>query len=216
MKPRSLVLLGDSILDNLPYTRPEPDTASHLSGLLGPAWTVRLLAQDGATMSGLQRQLAQLDGAVDCAVLSIGGNDAIAHMGLLQRPSRHTGEALEELLAVADAFGREYETAAAAVALWAERTILCTIYEVRLDPPVFARRARVPLAVLNDRIIGTGARLGLDVLELRSVCTEAADFVRQIEPSGKGAAGIAGAIAGVVQGGTSLTAARVYVAAVSP
>jgi hypothetical protein len=68
------------------------------------------------------------------------------------------------------------------------------------------------LALLNDRILRTGARLGLDVLELRSVCTEPGDFVQQIEPSAQGAAKIARAIAALVQGGTSLRSGRVFAA----
>ena len=37
MAPRHLLLLGDSILDNAPYTTPKPDTAAHLRRLIGAA-----------------------------------------------------------------------------------------------------------------------------------------------------------------------------------
>ena len=43
----------------------------------------------------------------------------------------------------------------------------------------------------------TSARLGLEVLELRSVCTEDDDYVLEIEPSARGADKIARAIAAV-------------------
>ena len=49
---------------------------------------------------------------------------------------------------------------------------MCTIYEVQLEPPVFAKRVRVPLAVINDRILRVAAKLGLDTLELRSVAAK--------------------------------------------
>ena len=94
----------------------------------------------------------------------------------------------------------------------ADRVILCTIYEVQLEPPVFAKRVRVPLALLNDRILRTAARLGLDTLELRSICTEPADFVQQIEPSPQGAAKIAKAIAAVVRGNGGLSSGKVFAA----
>lgn len=212
MTNASVVLLGDSILDNAPYTRPEPDTAAHLQRALGAGWSVRLLARDGATMSDLRWQLAELTSRPDHAVLSIGGNDATAHLGLLERRAAGGGEVLDELLLIADEFGRRYEAAAAAVAERAARTILCTIYEAPLEPPILARRARVPLAVLNDRIVRAGARLGLDVLELRTVCTEPADYVRQIEPSPRGAARIAQAIAAVLLGRPEPRSARVFAA----
>lgn len=194
-----LVLLGDSILDNAPYTRPEADTTEHLERLLGSPWQVERLARDGAVMAGMRHQIERLAPRPDAAVLSIGGNDVVAHIDLLDRPASRSSEALEELLEIAEAFEKRYEAIAAAVAERSERTLLCTIYEVQLEPSSYAELARVPLAVLNDRIVRVGARLGLDVLDLRSVCTEPEDFVLQIEPSPAGAAKIAHAIAGAVQ-----------------
>jgi lysophospholipase L1-like esterase len=210
MTARTLVLLGDSILDNGPYTRPEPDTTAHLGRLLSPAWSIRRLAQDGATMRTLPPQLEQLRVRPDCAVLSIGGNDAAQHVQLLEQRGMKGDELLDRLLEVADDFGRRYEAAARAVVERADRTLLCTIYEVQLLPPRLARLARAPLAMLNDRILRTAARLGADALELRSVCTEPADFVMQIEPSGQGAAKIARAIAAVLRGEPWLGMGRVF------
>jgi hypothetical protein len=210
MSERTLVLLGDSILDNAPYTMPEPDTTAHLQRLLGPRWSVHRLAQDGAKMSDVRFQLRALTTPPAAAVLSIGGNDAGEHIGLLERRASAAAEILHELLIIADDFGRRYEAVARAVAERVPRTLLCTIYEVQLEPPPYARLARVPLAVLNDRIVRTGARLGLDILELRSVCTEPGDFVLQIEPSAQGAARIASAIAAVLDGAESLRSARVF------
>jgi lysophospholipase L1-like esterase len=212
MSRHSLVLLGDSILDNGPYTRPEPDTTAHLARLLGRGWSVERLAQDGAILSDVPRQLKELRARPSRAVLSIGGNDAAAHIGLLEREATSAAQLFAELLAIADTFGRQYEACARMVAQRAERTLLCTIYEAQLEPVALARLARVPLAVLNDQILRVGARLGLDVLELRSVCTEPADFVQQIEPSPQGAAKIARAIAGTVQGGQGMASGRVFAA----
>jgi lysophospholipase L1-like esterase len=212
MSRQSLVLLGDSILDNGPYTRPEPDTTAHLARLLAPDWSVECLARDGATMSDLRMQLEELQARPSWAVLSIGGNDASEHIGLLERRTTSAAELFTELVAIGDTFGRRYEASAKAVSERAERTLLCTIYEVQLEPPALARLARAPLAILNDQILRVGARLGLDVLELRSLCTEPADFVLQIEPSPRGAAKIARAIADTLQGGQRLRSGRVFAA----
>ena len=209
---QTLVLLGDSILDNWPYTRPDPDTAAHLTRLLGAEWSVHRLAQDGATMADIPPQLRRLPARPARAVVSVGGNDATAHIGALAREATSAAELLGELLEIADEFARRYASVARAVAERAERTLLCTIYEVPLEPPIVARLARAPLGLLNDRILRIGAHLGLDVLELRSVCTEPADFVRQIEPSPRGAARIAQAIAAVLGQGVALRSARVFTA----
>jgi hypothetical protein len=45
MATQTLVLLGDSILDNNPYTRPRPDTTAHLQRLL-PDWSVQRCAME--------------------------------------------------------------------------------------------------------------------------------------------------------------------------
>jgi len=200
MPPQTLVLIGDSILDNAPYTNPLPDTAQHLRELMAPAWSVERLAEDGAIMSSVKGQLVRLGEMPAAAVLSIGGNDATAHIDLLDRATSNSGDVLDELMTITDDFGRRYGKVAKAVADRAGRTILCTIYEARLEPSRYARLARAPLALLNDQIIRTGAALGLDILELRSVCTEADDFVLQIEPSPQGARKIAEAIAAVLNG----------------
>ena len=212
MANQILALFGDSILDNAPYTRPEPDTTAHLERLLGEAWAVRRFATDGATMSDVAGQLRGLRDQAAIAVLSVGGNDAIEHVGILEQPTANSGMILEQLDAIAAVFQQQYETVARAVAERANRVILCTIYEVQLEPPVFAKRVRVPLAVLNDRIVRIAAKLGLDMLELRSICTEPSDFVQQIEPSPLGAAKIAKAIVGAMRGDGGLSSGRVFAA----
>jgi len=58
----------------------------------------------------------------------------------------------------------------------------------------------VLLTVLNDHILRTAYRLGLDVLDLRAICTIPGDFTLQIQPSAVGAAKIAKAIAAVAAG----------------
>lgn len=209
MTAGTLVLLGDSILDNAPYTAPEPDSTEHLQGLL-PQWSVQRLARDGARMADVRGQLEKLETRASIAILSIGGNDAIEHVGLLDRSRTSSADIFERLFQIADEFEKRYETLARSVASKSDRTVLCTIYEVQLEPPIYAKLAKVPLAVLNDRIIRTASRLGLDVLELRTVCPDPEDFVMQIEPSARGAEKIARAIAHLVNGGSELTSGRVF------
>ena len=85
MNRKKLVLLGDSILDNAPYTNPEPDTTAHLQRILGEEWSVTRLALDGAVMADVGDQLGKIDGRPDVAVLSVGGNDVLQHVMLLKQ-----------------------------------------------------------------------------------------------------------------------------------
>ena len=109
---------------------------------------------------------------------------------------------LDELATIADRFEANYGQLASGIANRTPRLVLCTIYEPPLFDTVTARLARVPLGVLNDRITQIANRLRLEVLELRTVCTEPADFVQQIEPSARGAQKIAAAIAGLMHRAT--------------
>ncbi len=198
-QPSLLALLGDSILDNGRYAAPEPDTAGHLRRLLGAGWVVELVAQDGATMDLLPPQLEELSRRPQVTVLSVGGNDAMEHFDILSPRATTSIEMLTLLENIAEDFEEEYARVLALVRPTTDRLIVCTIYEAPLFDAEMARLARVPLALLNDRIIRTARRHGVEVLELRSVCTEAGDFVLEIEPSAEGARKIASAIAGVVR-----------------
>jgi hypothetical protein len=197
---RHLALLGDSILDNSPYTAPEPDTADCLQRALGPSWMVELLARDGSTMADLRFQLTHLPREVDTAILSIGGNDAIAHIGILEQRVDHAARVLTQLADITEDFARRYQRVVSDLRPRVARLVVCTIYEPPLTDSTTTRLVRVPLTLLNDQIIRQAMKAGVDVLDLRSVCTEPTDFVREIEPSAAGARKIADAIGALVRG----------------
>jgi hypothetical protein len=194
-----LALVGDGILANGAHTKGAPDSAAALRQLL-PAWTVSLVAGEGSTMSDVESQLVKLPANVDLAVLSVGGNDAMRHVDLLQLPAASSGETLDALIAMADGFAGIYERVVKSVRERVPRLVLCTMYEPPLVGKNTANRARVLLTMLNDGVFRAAYRRGLDVLELRAICTDAADFTQQISPSATGAAKIARAIAAIAAG----------------
>lgn len=163
-------------------------------------------------MADIAAQLDVLEEQPAVIVLSVGGNDAVDHIGVLDQQGTSSAEVLAQLLQISNDFSSQYEKVARAVASRAERTILCTIYDVQLEPAPYAELVRIPLAVINDRIIQVAARLGLDVIDLRTVCTDPGDFVMQIEPSSQGAEKIANMIARVVAGARDLAPGRVFAA----
>jgi lysophospholipase L1-like esterase len=196
-----VALLGDSILDNSAYTSPEPDTTECLQRGLGPGWTVDLLARDGSTMADLRFQLSHLSATPDAAVLSIGGNDAVDHIGILDQRASGSAEVLAQLAGIAEDFRDKYRKILTDLKPRVRRLIVCTIYEPPLTDALTAGLAKVPLTLLNDQIIQEALRAQIDVLDLRTVCTETSDFVMEIEPSPLGARKIAAAIQAVLLDG---------------
>jgi len=185
-----LVLLGDSIFDNTPYVPRGADVLTQLRALVPASTRVEMLARDGARMRDLPRQLQLVPHEATHVLISIGGNDVLQHVAVLDAPARSVSQALLVLAERVATFEREYAETLAAARSSRRKTTVCTIYEGALAPSM-ATAARTALALFNDAIVRTASELQLDLIELRLVCTETADYVSAIEPSAQGAAKIA-------------------------
>lgn len=191
-----LVLVGDSVFDNRAYTGGEPEVAAHLRDVL-PGWGVTLRAVDGSTTTDLLPQLEDFPVDATQVVLSVGGNDALDNVDLLGLAVRSTAEALDLFEARVGVFEINYRAVVSAVVALGRPTTVCTVYNGNFDG-VQAQRIRVALMMFNDVVLRTALSFGLNVIELRQVCTEAVDFANPIEPSGVGGRKIALAIARAV------------------
>ena len=187
-----VVLLGDSIFDNAAYVQGGPDVAAQLREALGVKWKVTLLARDGAIMDDVPGQIARLPADVTHLVLSVGGNDALSYVGLLE-PSIGV-DVLARLADAAAAFAPRYHEILDDVHRLGLPLLACTIYEGNLGGSM-QKRGMGAIAAFNDRIQRSALRLGVPVLELRDLCNEPADYSNPIEPSTQGGAKIARAIA---------------------
>ena len=203
-----LALLGDSVFDNRAYTRGEPDVVGHLRAILTSTCRVTLCAVDGSSASDIARQLTTVPADVSRLVISVGGNDALLNSDLLGTSVASTAEALALFAERVERFERDYRDAALARC---PEVTTCTIYNGNLDPDE-APLARVALMIFNDVILRVAFGHALDVLDLRLVCTEPADYANPIEPSGRGGRKIAEAIArSVTAGDRRVRATRVFV-----
>lgn len=192
-----LVLLGDSLFDNAAYTAGGPDVVGQLRGLLPSGWSATLAAVDGSRASAVAGQLARLPADVTHLVLSVGGNDALLASGVLDEPVYSSADALRLLAAVVREFEGDYRAAVEACLARGLPLVVCTIYHGNLPDPDYRERAIVALALFNDAILRTAFSHGLDVIDLRAICTEPQDYANPIEPSSTGGAKIARAIAAV-------------------
>ena len=188
-----IALVGDSIFANAAYTGREPDVESHLRALLPTTATATFCAVDGATVSDIAVQLQTVPHTATHLVVSIGGNDALHHLDLLDLRVSSSFEALTEFSRRIEMFERAYRDAVALLVQLERPTTLCTIYNGRLEPAI-AGAAALGLALFNDVILRTAVENRLDAIELRLVCNEPSDYANPIEPSGRGGLKIARAI----------------------
>lgn len=189
-----VVLLGDSIFDNAAYVRGGPDVLAHLQGRLPEGWDATLVAIDGATTEDMGRQYGRIPADATHLVLSIGGNDALMNIDILERRVSSSGEALGMLADVRDAFGGRYGEVLRTLRGRGLPLTLCTVYEGNFPDARRHRLATTALTVFNDVILRCAIRAGLPVIDLRLVCSEPADYANPIEPSVQGGAKIAQAI----------------------
>jgi hypothetical protein len=89
-----IVLLGDSIFDNSPYTAGGPDVISQVRQLLPEDWRASLLAVDGAMTKDVAFQLRRLPQDASHLVLSVGGNDALTSSSVLRTTADCTAQAV--------------------------------------------------------------------------------------------------------------------------
>ena len=194
-----VVLLGDSVLDNGAYVGGGPDVVRQVRQALPDGWRATLLAVDGSVIASVPAQLARLPRDATHLVLSVGGNDALGASGVLEQPARSVADALERLADIRDRFGAAYEAMLDRVLAAGLPSAVCTVYDGRMPEPR-GRVAVTALAALNDRITRAAFARGAALIDLRLICAEDADYANPIEPSVRGGAKIATAIAAFVTG----------------
>ncbi len=193
-----VVLLGDSIFDNKAYVSGGPDVLEHLQGALPEGWQATLVAIDGATTDDMHIQYGRIPADATHLVLSIGGNDALGNVDILERRASSAAEVLALLADVRDRFGMDYAEVLSELRRRNLPLTACTIYEGSFPDARMQRLASTALTVFNDAILRTAVRAGLQVIDLRLICCEPGDYANPIEPSVQGGAKIARAIARAV------------------
>lgn len=199
--PRHIALLGDSTFDNSSYTAGEPDVVTHLRTVLPAGSRATLCAMDGATTRTLSDQLRNVPADCDHVVLSVGGNDALGEADLLALPVASTTEALYLFGGRVETFEGRYRAAVGRTLALRRPLTLCTIYNGNMTDPEPAYVARIALSLFNDAILRVAFAHGLDVIDLRAVCSEPSDYANPIEPSGTGGRKIAQAVLAATTGG---------------
>lgn len=189
-----VAVLGDSTVDNKVYlddgVRSTDEWLTEL--LAGRCGGLYVTANDGDVCADIPGQRARLpEGPYDHVVLSVGGNDALRSLELLDGPVGGLDRAIH-------AFRKVYTRALeACLDLRPGKLTVCTVYagdfsDLGLE---IVCATRTGVGLFNDVIYREAARVGASVVELRDVCSTPQHFTQHIEPSGRGGEAIARRIA---------------------
>jgi hypothetical protein len=194
-----VVLLGDSIFDNGAYVPGEPDVVRQLRREIPADWEASLVAVDGAVVGDVPAQLRRLPPGATHLVMSAGGNDALCASHLLGEAVRSVAEAVVLLGEAQARFAAAYGAACDALAATGLPVMVASIYDTPASAPNH-RVIRTALSLFNDEISRAAFARGFALLDLRLVCSEERDYANPIEPSSRGGAKMAAAIAAFAAG----------------
>jgi hypothetical protein len=193
-----VALIGDSILDNAAYVAGGPPVIAQVQERLPQGWNASLLAVDGSLTSHILQQLERLPADTTHIVVSAGGNNALMQSSVLYEPIQSMAEAFQRIAEIGKLFQQGYCEMLQAVLARKIATTLCTVYDPCFPDPTIQQLMVAGLVAFNDGILRAAFAAGVPVIDLRLVCTSAADYANEIEPSAVGGAKIADAIARVV------------------
>lgn len=190
---KHVVLMGDSIFDNVAYVEGGPSVIDQLRSEFSTGDIATLLAVDGDTTFDVSAQIHRVPSTATHLVLSVGGNDALRQIDTLQTPARTVYKALETFANIVGKFNSDYRHMLNQVMAMEKPLMLCTIYDC---VPGLTPALKTALTLFNDVILRSAIENALPVLDLRVICGEVEDYseLSPIEPSSHGGARIAKAI----------------------
>ena len=198
IKKHYVSLLGDSIIDNKVYVgEGELSVTEHLQKNSSSSFT--MIAVDGDTTEDvLGSQLDNLKEPVSHIVLSIGGNDLLQNLHLLQDETSGMKFALEKFSELISEIQENYTKILEHLIEYDTKVLLCTVYEGDLESDLllaeFDKAGQAILKMHNDTVYYLASKFDVDVLELRNIFTNKEDYANPIEPSHIGGEKLAKAI----------------------
>ena len=198
MKPKHIVLIGDSIFDNGGYVDEGDSVIEQLNLKLAENTKATLLAVDGDVTDDVFAQLEKLPSDTTHTFVSCGGNDALRIASVLNKRVESVGHAMDVFTEIKDQFEERYSRMIRAVCNKVENVTICTVHD---SVPEYTERALTALSMFNEVILKEAFRVNAPVIDLRLVCNEVEDYspVSPIEPSKHGAKKISDLIVKVAE-----------------
>jgi hypothetical protein len=186
MEPKDIehiVLLGDSILDNIFYVRKTGRSvhAQLQEKIASRGWKSTLCAVDGNVMAHIPQQLRRVPADATYFVLSIGGNDCLRALASIENFYNpfHLGSVLFSFL---HQFRIEY---AATLQLLKEKNVpfcVCNIYYPRFTDWKMKHLSSIGLWFVNGIIEDEARKLGVPLIDIATIFDQDQDYANPIEP----------------------------------
>ena len=197
---KHIVLLGDSIFDNLRYVEPdEQDVPKQLRTLVKEDCKVTNSAVDGDVIKDIVNQLNNLPSDATHLFLSVGGNDGLGQISSFDEPVDTIGDALQKMYLIGEDFKKSYSEMLDSVLAHKLPTAVCNIYYPRFHVKSLNRMqgymseyangeqkqemAMAAETIFNDIIMFEVFKRKLPLIDLRVLCNDDQDFANPIEPS---------------------------------
>lgn len=131
--------------------------------------------------------------------MSAGGNDALQHIDILEAATATTAkDVLVRLCTIREEFRRTYASLLDRLATTWVSVMVPTVYNPCFDghgmDATYQQAAESAVSIFNDVIQQEAHRRSFNVLELRTLFTDHADYASPIEPSAVGGAKLATAM----------------------
>lgn len=181
-----IVLLGDSIFDNGPYVPNDPDVVTQLRAKLPQGYTATLNAIDGDRISDVHAQLVKLPSDATHLVMSVGGNDALGFINILNEAAASSTQVFNRLADISEHFEKQYHHLLQRILRLGLPTAICTIYYPNFPDRLYQRVTTAALTIFNDVIIREAFQAGIPLIDLRLMFNDAQDYANPIEPSARG------------------------------
>jgi lysophospholipase L1-like esterase len=177
-----LVLLGDSILDNDIYVLDGKSVYSYLRNELPESCQLLKLAVDGYTSQDTINQLSYIPDSATHIVLSVGGNDALKLIPLLQTKINNIESALNKLVSIEKDFRKHYSALISKIVKTNAKLYVLNIYN---EVPNLEEHKKIIISIFNDIISEEAAKRSIPLIDLRVLCSNKEDYsdISSLEPS---------------------------------
>ncbi|MDJ0744781.1 MAG: SGNH/GDSL hydrolase family protein [Xenococcaceae cyanobacterium MO_167.B27] len=186
-EPRDIIL---SAIDHGERTRKGKDASGACKNMITIADSLPIVKswmsnwyqwkEYGSKINDVYAQLEQLPPDTTHLILSVGGNNALSHIGILNENVASSAQVFSKLADISEQFEQQYEKLLEKILSFNLPTVICTIYYPNHSVKLERQIAIAALATFNDVIIRLAFQAGIPLIDLRLTCNETQDYANAL------------------------------------